>query len=578
MENYQKLLTLSGSSSHDEIAKFKKELMRVLHKNKDSPRFNGEIKYEIDKILPLCSSLGDEGDPPTAVLQFIIGDLCKYSPNWTSRNLHYNVGAPTNILASMVYGCALDNNIFTINDAMSGNSLIAEKAVVNIMSELANVEKNNAVGWFTFGGTAINLYALRVGIIKSNPSSSSTGIKKGTKVFTSQNAHFSHGISAEWLGIGTDNVIVVSTNKDGTTNKGDFEEKLKKELKEGNLIACIYLNGGTSYSHVIDDISWFVDKRNELIEEFSLSYSPHIHIDSVIGWFWLFFNDYDFKSNPLAIPNISIDKIKKQYNKISNVNLADSWGCDFHKGIGGCPVDTSLFILNNKNDSNLLSKKHSQNVQMHQIAEEFSTDSPVNFTLENSRSAGPMLAALASLKSMGRNGFRRYLSNLVLHAQLLRMKLNAIPGIFICDQYNLGFVVMVRLYPSFIPLKNIGNDVFHGDRNVTAINEYNEAFFKWDYRERMSKSLGVEFSYSSSFLVTERGVGIHALKIYLMSPFLKEDDIDNCIGVIVKQKNIFDALAIKSPNHLLNSDWVSRCAPSPADNQELCSKAAICQF
>ena len=383
-------------------------------------------------------------------------------------------------------------------------------------------------------------------------------------MLTSDNAHFGHGVAAEWLGLGTDNIITVATNTDGTINKFDFEEKLRKELKEGNLIACIYLNGGTSYSHVIDDIPWFVDKRNKLAEEFSLSYTPHIHIDSVIGWFWLFFHNYDFKSNPLNTPDVSAKKIELQYNRISKVNLADSWGCDFHKGIGGCPVDTSLFILNNKNDSRFLYKKHIKNVQMHQIAEEFSTDSPVNFTLENSRSAGPMLAALASLKSMGRNGYRKYLSNLVFHAELLRMRINKIPGTFICDKYNLGFVVMVRLYPSFIPKESIGNDVFHGDKNVTAINEYNEKFFKWDYKERISKGIGVEFSYSSSFLVTKDGIGIHALKIYLTSPFLTEEDIENCAKTILKQKNIFDDLVNKNPHNLFNSDWFSRCTPSPA--------------
>jgi len=90
--------------------------------------------------------------PPADVLKLIIGDLCKYSPNWTSKNLHYNVGAPTNILASMAYGTALENNIFTINDALSGNSLIAEKAVVNIISELANIKKMMLLAGLLSGG------------------------------------------------------------------------------------------------------------------------------------------------------------------------------------------------------------------------------------------------------------------------------------------------------------------------------------------------------------------------------------------------------------------------------------------
>lgn len=43
-----------------------------------------------------------------------------------------------------------------------------------------------------------------------------------------------------------------------------------------------------------------VTLRNELVQEFSLPYCPHIHADAVIGWAWSVFTDYPFEVNPLG--------------------------------------------------------------------------------------------------------------------------------------------------------------------------------------------------------------------------------------------------------------------------------------
>ncbi len=157
-----------------------------------------------------------------------------------------------------------------------------------------------------------------------------------------------------------------------------------------------------------------------------------------------------------------------QYERISEIKFGDSWGIDFHKGIGGCPIDTSLFILNNLHDATLLSKKDDHTIKMHQIAEEFSSDSPVNYTLENSRSAGPMLSALASIRTMGINGFRLYLSHLITMADKLKSLLKQESRMYICDKYDLGFVVMLRLYPNSIKNNYIGKDVFSGEKNSAS--------------------------------------------------------------------------------------------------------------
>lgn len=375
MHNYKNLFINADKHLQNELIALKKKLQKQLLVDNTMPRSACNQNSTDDELLERYNKITDDGGEPLSVFADVISRLCEQIPNWNSPYLHYNVGAPVNSIATMAYAFALENNIFTINDGLAGKTLIAERAVLEIVSTLANLAPQTTCGWFTFGGTATNLYGLKVGIKKADPQSAKQGTSKRLKVFTTANAHFGQFVSTEWLGVGTDNIIVVQANEDGTTNIDDFEAKLETELKQDALIACIYANGGTSYSHVIDDIDQMVKIRNKLTVKYKLNYQPHIHVDSVIGWFWLFFQGYDFIGNPLSISADSLQKLKEQYQRIAQLKFADSWGVDFHKGIGGCPVDSSLFILNNEEDALLLSKQHSQNMHLHQIANEFSSKS-----------------------------------------------------------------------------------------------------------------------------------------------------------------------------------------------------------
>jgi glutamate/tyrosine decarboxylase-like PLP-dependent enzyme len=542
MSLYKDLIDKKNKNLQLKLMEMKANVYKELLPDDSSPRFDGGDRNNCNLCIDKDLTITDEGMDPLRVFKEIISELCRDAPNWNSQNLHYNVGAPINNAAAMSYSFALENNIFTINSGLAGNTLLAEKAVVKILSKLANIS-NKTTGWFTFGGTGINLYGLKTGIKKAAPKSSEEGIPRNMKIITTSNAHFGHAVCAEWMGIGTNNIVVIKENNDGTTNINDFEHKLQQELEKKSLIGCIYLNGGTSYSHVIDDIKKLTKIRDSLGTKYGLEYKPHIHIDTVIGWFWLFFNGYDWEENPLEIHSDVLLKIKRQYKRISQIKYADSWGSDFHKGIGGCPVDCSVFILNNKKDSKLLSKKENKSMQLHQIAEEFSHDSPVNYTLENSRSAGPMLSALTSLMTMGKNGYREYLANLISASVQLKKFLKKNPRLFSCDMYDQGFVVMIRLYPETFPLDKIGQDVYEGyGAFVHVINKYNKEFFDWEYHNRLKKpSSGIEYSYSTNF-ISRNNVGIHALKIYLMSPFLSVSDIEKLVDSIIEMKKKFDKL------------------------------------
>ena len=279
-------------------------------------------------------------------------------------------------------------------------------------------------------------------------------------------------------------------------------------------------------------------------QEYSLHYAPHIHVDSVIGWSWLFFRGYDFEDNPLDINQKALSMIKEQYNRISKINMADSWGIDFHKGIGSCPVDCSVFMLNDEMDLKYISKKGE--IDIHHLADEFSFTSPVDFTLETSRSAGPALSALASLRFLGLNGYRRNLANLIEQTVVMRDSLHEHNDIYIChEESSLGFVTMLRFYPPelmtdsklFMEISSPSHDTKEISNQV---NRYMKEFFIWEESTRMRTGIGVEYSISSEYTILQNEAKIAGVKLYPVSPHFNEQYAKKAVDTIIKQKRIFD--------------------------------------
>ena len=154
------------------------------------------------------------------------------------------------------------------------------------------------------------------------------------------------------------------------------------------------MNGGTTYDHVVDDIAAFAGLHDQLVAEYRLSYRPHLHVDSVIGWGWLMLDDGVLSGPGLGLPEETVASLREQHRRISQVRLAGSWGVDFHKGIGGCPVDCSMVMFSDKADLGLLRKGAADEGSFHQLAAEFSSLSPVDYTLETARAGGKATAAL----------------------------------------------------------------------------------------------------------------------------------------------------------------------------------------
>lgn len=512
-------------------------------KSPTSPRYGSLSSIEnYDSLSEKYSELPIGPSDVNSVVIEMTDDLFNGVLRWRSPHLQHNVGAPVNTAASAMYSLALDENIFNIDDGLAGNALMSESAVTNILSDLAGLESPGA-GFFVFGGTATNLYAAKVGLQKASPSVSKTGGIRNIKMFVTEEAHFTHRLSADWLGIGTDNVVEIKANHDRSSSLVDAEQKIRSAIENDQIISVIMLNGGTTYNQTIDPISDFVSLRDRLVDEYNLSYKPHIHVDAVIGWAWLFFRNYDFNVNPLRISQVALDKIKIQCDMISDVRMADSWGADFHKGIGGCPVDCSVIMFNNPKDIFAISKSSDQNLATHQLATELANHAPSEFTFETSRSAGTALAALATLRSHGLNGFRVKLARLIEGTVAFRDELSKKDDIRIANEYSLGYSTMVRIYPPQLAEIGYARMDMSDDKNqlhlIEKVNDYIKKFYKWDFETRIAKNQGPSPSFSSGFM-NHMGHKVSALKYYPTSPHYDVEYAKLSAKVLVEQKERFD--------------------------------------
>ena len=79
------------------------------------------------------------------------------------------------------------------------------------------------------GGSISNMYGMVLARHKKCPEAKCTGVAalgKALVVFTSEESHYSIVKAANWLGVGSDNVVNVSTDDDGRMIPSELDRKL----------------------------------------------------------------------------------------------------------------------------------------------------------------------------------------------------------------------------------------------------------------------------------------------------------------------------------------------------------------
>ena len=393
---------------------------------------------------------------------------------------------------------------------------LAEAEVISMTAALMGFDSHTAGGVFTFGGTGTLLYAIRIGIEKCCPRTLQHGLRELPVVVCSDQAHHAVKTAAAWLGLGLDQVVTIPTGPDNDIRTCLVESELRRLLREGRKVAAIIATMGTTDAFGIDALERIREIRDDLTHEFHLDIPPHLHADSVIGWAWSAFNDYQFSTNPLGFPDRTLRALAGTARRIRHLPLADSAGVDYHK-TGFAPYVSSAFFVKDAADLQRIAREPHFAPYLFQSGDY----NPGQFTLETSRSGGGPLAALGCLRLMGKTGLRTLLGHLVTMAESLRSRLSAHPAITVLNPDNFGPVTLFRVYPDGVDTfdcpKREQSDASYAPQ-LQEYNEYNRRIFELVHAEAL-RGEGIVISMTDRFRETDYGQPVTALKSYIMSPF-----------------------------------------------------------
>lgn len=454
-------------------------------------------------------------------------------PIFTHPRTQVNV-IPAPSIASII-GALLPTiyNPNLVSDDTSYGIAVAEQRVEAMMAKLLGYDPRVSGGVFTFGGTGTNLYGVKIGLEKALPDAMEKGVRGDVALFASAQSHYSRLNVAGWLGIGEHNVVLVPTHLTSDLRVDALEEALRAALRSGKRVAAIIATMGTTDAFGIDDLEGVVAVRDRLVDELALDYRPHVHADAVIGWAWSVFNDYDFEENRLGFRPRTVRALAGAGRRIRALALADSIGVDFHK-TGFAPYMSSLFLVRDRNDLRLLARGREQMPYLFQSGQRH----PGVFTLETSRSGGPVLSALASLLFLGKDGFRALLGHIVEMAELLREHLEGHAATTVLNGGNFGTVTLFRAYPDGVDTWTVPErertDASFRDR-LREHNDYNREIYRYLYDKAMT-GRGVLLSMTDCYRQSDYGEPIVALKSYILSPFVDEEHVRLIVDSVLEAR------------------------------------------
>jgi L-2,4-diaminobutyrate decarboxylase len=472
----------------------------------------------------------------TATVEHTTADLVRYlegMPIFGHPCTQQNVVAQPSIpsLVGVLLASLYNPNLCW--DEYSQRVALAEVEASAICARLAGYDPDQAAGIFTFGGTGTTLYGVKIGLEKACPNALECGVREDAVLLASDASHYCRYNVAQWLGLGTKNVLVVPTNFENEVDLADMHRFARQAIDAGRKIAAFVATMGSTDSFGLDDLEGIVRLRDSLVKDCRLGYRPHVHADAVIGWAWSVFNDYDFEKNSLGFRPRTVRALAGACRRIRHLCLADSIGIDFHK-TGFAPYISSLFLLKDGRDFGLISRSAEQMPYMYHSGQH----RPGMFTLETSRAGTGVLAALANLRLLGKEGWRAILGHLVEMAQLLREHLEGHGSATVLNRENFGTVTLFRLYPEGVDTFAIKNQEFTNPAYRDSLlrhNRLNRRIFEYVHSEALA-GRGVMLSLTECYRKTAYGEPIVALKSFILSPFVDEEHVGAVVQKVLEAR------------------------------------------
>lgn len=481
------------------------------------------------------TKLSDDPVDTDVVLEEIAA-LTAGLPIWNHPGTMLNVIPPVN-LAATAAGTLMD--VLNVNYSQghySGNLMLAELKVVKYISDLVGWDWRKSAGLFTFGGKGTSLYALKNAINRAYPEGQENGYDKRFFFLSSIKGHPCHAEVAEWLGIGKKSCIRVGTSDDGKVRIEEAEEIIKKHIEKGEIFIGCILSGGSTVEYEVDNVREVRTLMNHVQKLYGLSYCPWIHVDSVVGWPWLFYNGYDFEANELQVSERVKQKIQSMNSDISGIVEADSFGVDFHK-TGFCPYVSSLFMCRMKDELRYVSNRFERrNTDI--CLEEYS---PFEYSLELTRSGKGAISALVALETMGKNGYRQLIADMLDTVDDLRKRLSELPFVELLNLDARGFATLFVMKPPEYADLSLDSLLRLPMEDTEKIKKYNVLFGNYIGELVKQNQTFVNFTSTDAFAVNNTNIYLGMVKVYPMSVLGSHETNEEFIRELCRLKEQFDS-------------------------------------
>lgn len=484
----------------------------------------------------------------TALPENVLHNMAEYFSGMTRWHHPYvmnNIKTPVNLLSlAVIYNAMMfDPNL--AGDTNCGQSAFAELEVIKYLSDLIGWDWRKTGGYFTFGGTSTLMNAVKIGINNVIDDACQNGIGEEIFIVSSEQGHSAHADVCNWLGIGKKSCVRVPVDSNYQMDIKKTEEIITQKIGEGKKWAGIIVCGGTTIQTIVDPIYDIYVMREKLIKKFNLPYSPHIHVDSVVGWVWLFYKKYSFSDNTLNLTSNALTKIEKMCKLISLVKYADSVGIDFHK-TGFCPYASSLILV--KNGSEIYKLNDKEPIDLKKI--KYGKYSPSSYTLELSRSSIGPLSALTALKLLGYEGYQKLLGDIIEGVCSLVKSLSERSGFEVVNQDTNGTCILFIVKPSDLNL--VYDKLLEATENeIKNLALYNYKFYLFVLSKIENNEIDFFIDYSSGYKKEENGFHMGILKMQTFNPMLTEEKAQHLAGKIEELKKQFDLCSCKFKNNFV---------------------------
>ena len=487
--------------------------------NFGKPFFKGNHKFDYKQYLKNCR-LNYNSLTAEETFEYI-SPLYQNLPNWNNPGTMINVIPPVNLisLASMSFSELYNPNF--AQDTYAGLLIVSEMEVTKYISDLLKWNWEQSYGVFTFGGKGTNLYATKIALNKAAPESQNVGCERNKYfMITSENAHPCHYEVCNWLGIGKDNCIEAKCNLDGRINLEETKKVICENIENGKIFLGFNLNGGSTNELTVDPIEKISKLNLDIVKRYKLNYVPHIHVDSVLGWVYLFFNEYDFEENNLHIADKYLKKIKILNSRVQELRYADSLGVDFHK-TGFCPYVSSLFIVKQRKDFYKLNSK--KEMTLDELY--YGNYNPFEATLELTRpSSGPIMA-LTTLKSLGIKGFQEVIANMFVSTEKFREILVQNDNIIMLNENTEWLATLFIIKPEKYKMLSIEEILKLNKSELEEIKKYNINYAKYILEKAKNDEISFTCTSSRSYKIPKTDIKLGALKAYPMSVFFNNEEV-----------------------------------------------------